>query len=441
MTKAYFKFLSMIGLLLWLALSSCAMEMDKSSVEISNSLDINSTESIFDDKAMDSSGEAEAPNKSYSTNEITAWKTITDLQSVDINSRDYGNGSISEVNMWLARPRQFNNKNSNIRDYYLTVNLKIDGNSYKTSYQDIQAETREVYKLIWDRIKESNKRTYSLYAKDYYTSDSTGYESLTDSDVLFQSNEPISMTTSKVRYTNYQYSNRAPRSEWVEQVEPILENLYLENPEMYIPLTYPSESSDFVLIPGKIQSPVIIRESWEFVFNDNSYAIVTACNIASDNDCSGLEYYTFDDDLQRAIYRFTVVFVNDKIIEVNKKTYYDPHLYILYEKTLDRIGSTKDMTIYQPFYTTIQSGPDGELVLCNSWLDRMGYYDEFMYWPCFVVIDTDNDSIPELLSSYDYHFPFEIINHPLYRYYPVSVNQISESNLHFSGYYATFFQP
>lgn len=102
------------------------------------------------------------------------------------------------------------------------------------------------------RITEPLK--YVLYAKDYYSSDSTDYNLIPDDSVILTSDSPlITKSNTKVKYVNYLLDDsEIPEENWIDYFSEQLCNY---------------------------DSPVMIKEAYTYKANDITYEFVVASNV------------------------------------------------------------------------------------------------------------------------------------------------------------------
>ena len=232
--------------------------------------------------------------------------------------------------------------------------------------------------ITWDDlkyIKDLQERLFNsndvktIYAKDYFTFDSTCYSLLKEDIEFLRYNtqwNPLP-NNARIRYINYFLDDKLPLQLWENEISLMLKTIY-----------------------GETSTPVIICESWEFTTNGNNYAYVVASNIVGGDylvdktQVSFSEKKCFDDT--SCIYYCDVLFCNDTII---------------YSEFSDIYNVYDDDTELLSNYWSYQTDSSGNLKLCplpgGVWMELK--YMTVSEQPNICVCDVNGDGRVELLCN------------------------------------------
>ena len=153
-----------------------------------------------------------------------------------------------------------------------------------------------------------------IKATDYFTEDSTGFENLTNDDIVIKYYGDTNPIISKVKYINYHKDSQRPKTEWEQAFKNALKS-------QQINIYY--------------QSPIIYRESWSYQHEDEIIEVVTASNFILPEELNEQEIeeaYNTDNimrsDIEQSAYNITLLFYNNyknfKIIDVEEYGYSSP---------------------------------------------------------------------------------------------------------------------
>lgn len=227
--------------------------------------------------------------------------------------------------------------------------------------------------------REKSNLCKEIKAADYYTKDSTGYNYLNDSNILF-TNHAYDPIVSKITYIDYDNDERTPKDEWYQIFKQILinENKQAEN------------------------TPVIFRESWSFNDNGNIIEIVTANNIVAKEENEITKFNENSDCYLEPIipkynelfaYKITVIFINGKIVNISKiiskidKNHFD--------------YPTDDKYIFTDRYKCYQYSKDGSVCACPLFIQGDSNLRNLICWDTYMYLDVDNDDCGELIELSD----------------------------------------
>lgn len=257
------------------------------------------------------------------------------------------------------------------------------------------------FSLIYDEINKSFKITHidneptdyiDVYAKDYFSSDSTMYNLLKDDSIIYKYVGTHSPFHEKITYINYIVdTSRQPKQEWINGFKNIV----------------------FTEV-GQFNSPIIVKESWSIKYNNAEIDIVNFCNyipdssipLYSDDFCSlkELENIPLGNSV---LYNEYIVFYNNDVTPflINNVKTSCLDIDLISSKPLDKENflsfklpekENKDM-FYNIAAWTYQY--DNEYNIIKSAVFGPSYYfqlDEIEYEYCF--LDIDNDGSLEIIN-------------------------------------------
>ena len=161
----------------------------------------------------------------------------------------------------------------------------------------------DLYSSLESFLKTDTNANY-IKAKDYFTEDSTGYELLTDDDIVIKYYGDVAPFLSKVKYVNYCNDNQPPKEEWADAFKKELYRHHNSEYGYYEPIMI-----------YNYEPPIIYRESWTYQKDGVTIEIVTACNVPNTEQLSRAEIETADKNLNRlnsqihqATYQITLMF-------------------------------------------------------------------------------------------------------------------------------------
>ena len=152
-----------------------------------------------------------------------------------------------------------------------------------------------------------------IYAKDYYTPDSTGYDKLSDNDIILLSNINYNPLISKVTYKHY-YSNECQvKPEWETRFKNDIKKMLLENRTS---IEYNGDSNDYSNFDVNTV-PIIVTDVWSFSEDENEIEIVKAQNIFNDSNYIGRidGLASLPDEQYFLAYTLIGIFINGNRVE------------------------------------------------------------------------------------------------------------------------------
>lgn len=155
-----------------------------------------------------------------------------------------------------------------------------------------------------------------IYAKDYYTPDSTGYDKLSDNDIILSSNINYNPLISKVTYKHY-YSNECQvKPEWETRFKNDIKKMLLEKRTS---IEYNGDSNDYSNFDVNTV-PIIVTDVWSFSEDENEIEIVKAQNIFDDSNYIGRidSVASLPDEQYFLAYTLIEIFINGNCVENDK---------------------------------------------------------------------------------------------------------------------------
>ena len=152
-----------------------------------------------------------------------------------------------------------------------------------------------------------------IYAKDYYTPDSTGYDKLSDNDIILSSNINYNPLISKVTYKHY-YSNECQvKPEWETRFKNDIKKMLLEHRTS---IEYNGDSNDYSNFDVNTV-PIIVTDVWSFSEDENEIEIVKAQNIFNDSNYIGRidGLASLPDEQYFLAYTLIGIFINGNRVE------------------------------------------------------------------------------------------------------------------------------
>lgn len=203
-----------------------------------------------------------------------------------------------------------------------------------------------------------------IYAKDYYTPDSTGYDKLSDNDIILSSNINYNPLISKVTYKHY-YSNECQvKPEWETRFKNDIKKMLLENRTS---IEYNGDSNDYSNFNVNAV-PIIVTDVWSFLEDENEIEIVKAQNIFYDTDYIGrIDGVTSLPDEQPFLaYTLIEIFINGNCVENDKFNSLSSYCFIMQKSNsslclYDEAEDDKDIVDELYCYFTFQKDKNGNI--------------------------------------------------------------------------------
>lgn len=208
---------------------------------------------------------------------------------------------------------------------------------------------------------------------DYYTEDSTGYDTFNNS-ILLRTNAEHNLMPWRVKYINYCEETIKPKEIWINKMK---------------------ESLDTAT--GGTDTPIVIWETWSFDFNGDEISFVNATNFADEISLEIWDYplnINYIYNRNNIIYTSSAVFCNDEMVwfQINMDFYYVNDVSELNDESNSVMSylyqtDSNGNIIVCPFH--LLAGYERKIAKLNNW-----------YQPdVLCVLDMDNDNNPEIVLS------------------------------------------
>lgn len=247
----------------------------------------------------------------------------------------------------------------------------------------------ELYNKFANEIFTLNKNSLKyIKAKDYYTIDSTGYDSLTDDNIIMITSNNANPILNKVKYTDYTISVEQPKDIWVE--------------------TFKTEI--FKLNNNIPDTPIIINEAWTFNYDSQVVEIVTATNMTyNHNYLQPKTNNTFDNYKKDAPnisnglhigYRLTLLFIDGRLDTTHDDWVRYPTEYVVFQREDFFPEQDSNVTTYgHSFYQYDNDKNIVDLpVFTPTAYDNL---DTFKMWTSYMFADIDADGKSEIIKWHD----------------------------------------
>ena len=203
-----------------------------------------------------------------------------------------------------------------------------------------------------------------IYAKDYYTPDSTGYDKLSDNDIILSSNINYNPLISKVTYKHYYSDECQVKPEWETRFKNDIKKMLLENRTS---IEYNGDSNDYSNFNVNAV-PIIVTDVWSFLEDENEIEIVKAQNIFYDTDYIGrIDGVTSLPDEQPFLaYTLIEIFINGNCVENDKFNSLSSYCFIMQKSNsslclYDEAEDDKDIVDELYCYFTFQKDKNGNI--------------------------------------------------------------------------------
>lgn len=203
-----------------------------------------------------------------------------------------------------------------------------------------------------------------IYAKDYYTPDSTGYDKLSDNDIMLSSNINYNPLISKVTYKHYYNKECQVKPEWETRFKNDIKKMLLENRTS---IEYNGDSNDYSNFNVNAV-PIIVTDVWSFLEDENEIEIVKAQNIFYDTDYIGrIDGVTSLPDEQPFLaYTLIEIFINGNCVENDKFNSLSSYCFIMQKSNsslclYDEAEDDKDIVDELYCYFTFQKDKNGNI--------------------------------------------------------------------------------
>ncbi len=234
--------------------------------------------------------------------------------------------------------------------------------------------------------------TKYIYAQEYYSSDSTGYNKMPENTAVIRYIGDWNIAPAKVKYTDYsQDSTRQPRQKWIDYFEKELEKEV-----------------------GKTDTPIVIKQSWETRWNGINISAVVCTNVADNID----ENTPINEDVPPGenliAYTMSAIFTDTDVMPVGRHFYlqaskqplsYKNKIFFSAVKPDENLKYGDDGLGFHQF-TFYQKDENGDIA-------AYGFYDKRMtgdspqnmiqYNSVFAIVDFDNDGKPEVIEEHIGH--------------------------------------
>ena len=328
-------------------------------------------------------------------------------QTFNSNDNDNQTADKSQIN------GNTNIKNSSSTKKCFSLNLasfSLTGEKKDNFFSFIYDEENKTYGI--KHINNEPNEYINIYAKDYFSSDSTGYSILNDNDIIYKYSGTHTPFPEKVTYINYAVdSSHQPKQEWINDFKNIVS----------------TEVEQF-------NSPIIVKESWSVKYDNAEIDIVNFCNFIPNSfrpphldDFYGLKKSENIPSENSILYNEYVIFYNNDV-KPFLISYYD--IDIVSSEALDKenfvsfkLPEKEDKgTFYNIATWTYQY--DNEYNIIKSPVFGPSYYfqlDEIEYEYCFIDIDNDGyleiinhregNGMNDILSIYKYDATTDTVNY------------------------------
>ena len=254
-----------------------------------------------------------------------------------------------------------------------------------------------------------------IYAKDYYTPDSTGYDKLSDNDIILSSNINYNPLISKVTYKHYYSSECQVKPEWETRFKNDIKKRLLEK-RTSIECT--GDSNDYSNFDVNTV-PIIVTDVWSFSEDENEIEIVKAQNIFNDSNYIGRidGLASLPDEQYFLAYTLIGIFINGNRVENDEFNSLGNYCFVmqklnsslcLYGKAEDDQDEVYGMYCYYAF----QKNKNGNIGLYSVSQPGIQSYDllNVNATNSYMFADVNNDgkgvvvvlhiSLPTFLPSY-----------------------------------------
>ncbi len=269
-------------------------------------------------------------------------------------------------------------------------------------------------KAISNAIESCPPKTI-IYAKDYYTPDSTDYDKLSDNGIILSSNINYNPLISKVTYKHY-YSNECQvKPEWETRFKNDIKKMLLENRTSK---ECKGDSNDYSNFDVNTVS-IIVTDVWSFSEDENEIEIVKAQNIFDDADYNGRidGLASLPDEQYFLAYTLIGIFINGNCVENDEFNSLSSYCFVmqklnsslcLYGKAEDDLDEVDGMYCYYAF----QKNKNGNIGVYAVSRPGIQSYDllNVNATNSYMFADVNNDgkgevvvlhiSLPKFLPSY-----------------------------------------
>lgn len=224
-----------------------------------------------------------------------------------------------------------------------------------------------------------------VYAKDYFSSDSSGYTELDDKDIIFWTNKKYNPLVTTVKYTEYITDCSEPNPIWTDYFRSKLNSK-----------------------AGYSDTPIVIRCSWEFTYNEKHYAFVIANNMVL-----GDKGELFNNKKETSIvipYGENHVIYNESTLFIDGVPAWHDIFQNIQFQTIEEIQINKNDTLlaFSPaddynlgsyFHSCYQSDKDGNLISCPLYLNNVMHSEiiNYAFYDTIRLIDLTGDGSPEMI--------------------------------------------
>ncbi len=241
-----------------------------------------------------------------------------------------------------------------------------------------------------------------IYAKDYYTPDSTGYDKLSDNDIILSSNINYNPLISKVTYKHY-YSNECQvKPEWETRFKNDIKKRLLEKRTS---IECKGDINDYSNFDVNTV-PIIVTDVWSFSEDENEIEIVKAQNIFDDADYNGRidGLASLPDEEYFLAYTLIGIFINGNRVENDEFNSLGNYCFVMQKlnSSLCLYGKAEDDLdeVYGKYcYHAFQKNKNGNIGLYNVSQPGIQSYDllNVNATNSYMFADVNNDGKSEVV--------------------------------------------
>ena len=276
------------------------------------------------------------------------------------------------------------------KEYYTILNFDCmkttDAENHHRDYGTV-SYVKDGVEMLENGIREETARQqagdslHNIYAKDYFTTFSTNYSSLSDDDIILKTNAFWNPVKAKIRYVNYiAQPNAKPRQEWIDHFDKVLTEEY-----------------------GQTDSPVIISEAWITWWNGVEYAAVNATNCIGFTEEYMAEYENSElkgslpYGTNNIMYKEAAVFVNNvPVKQLNHDEIWEISDEYIPQKTYAVFTKSDECEWYGTRYFCLQY--DKNHIIQKFPVYESSIDEDFDFFPTYFFGDIDGDSRLELVE-------------------------------------------
>lgn len=311
------------------------------------------------------------------------FSVVNDIQSYELEN----NNNFTFINL----------KQLKINDFDIPIFTTEEDFFHLVSYIDRGKEILHKENVQSNNLLNDSNDIKSIFSKDYYTTDSTQYSMLNDKDIILKGNGGWEYITSKVKYTNYVVDkNASPKQKWVDYFSERLTNMV-----------------------GKTSTPVIITDSWEFIWDGNITEIIIASNIMVTEDINNplpdekTVKPVIPSGENHVMYEMSVMFINDTPVMMGINDICDDYSKISLKSIQTNISADDPLysncsfvppsngQVFEYAYNCAQIDENNNIIYCPVFIESNCYYGtyrEFDYKLKFLVADINGDAKTEVLA-------------------------------------------